>query len=136
MARKSSKTRAGVRPKEASGRRPRAKAAPTQAPPIVVGVGASAGGLEAFSAMLRRLPSDANLAIVFVQHLAPQHDSALVTLLTGQSALPVVQADRTMRVEPNHVYVIPPNRQLVINGRELHVNPRPDDKSQYTPVDA
>ena len=136
MAKKASKTRAGVRPKQASGRRPRAKAVPAPAAPIVVGVGASAGGLEAFSAMLRQLPSDANLAVVFVQHLAPQHDSALVTLLTGQSALPVVQVDRDMRVEPNHVYVISPNRQLLMNGRELHVNPRPGDKSQYTPIDA
>ena len=104
--------------------------------PVIVGVGASAGGLEAFTSMLRRLPADAGIAVVFVQHLAPQHESALVTLLTGQSALPVVQADEGMRVEANHVYVIPPNRQLVITGRELHVNPRPGDRSQFMPVDA
>jgi two-component system CheB/CheR fusion protein len=104
--------------------------------PIVVGIGASAGGLEAFSNLLRRLPADSNLAVVFVQHLAPQHESALVTLLSAQSAMPVVQAEEGMRVEANHVYVIPPNRQLVISGHELHVGPRPDDRSQYNPVDA
>jgi two-component system CheB/CheR fusion protein len=110
--------------------------APAAPPPIVVGIGASAGGLEAFSSVLRRLPADANLAVVFVQHLAPQHESALVTLLSAQSELPVVQADEGMRVVANHVYVIPPNRQLVISGHELHVSPRPEDRSQYNPVDA
>jgi two-component system CheB/CheR fusion protein len=106
------------------------------APPVIVGIGASAGGLEAFSTVLRRLPDDANIAVVFVQHLAPQHESALVTLLSAQSELPVVQADEGMRVEARRVYVIPPNRQLVISGRELHVSPRPEDRSQYNPVDA
>ena len=63
-------------------------AEPTAAP-VIVGIGASAGGLEAFSSVLRRLPADANLAVEFVQHLAPQHDSALVTLLSAQSSMPV-----------------------------------------------
>src|SRR5262249_15759379 len=102
----------------------------------IVGVGASAGGLEAFSILLRALPSDPGVAVVFVQHLAPQHESALVTLLSGQSALPVVQAVEGMRVERNHLYVIPPNAQMVIPDRELHIGPRPGDRSQYTPVDA
>jgi len=102
----------------------------------VVGVGASAGGLEAFSAVLRSLPEDPGIALVFVQHLAPHHESALVALLSGHSALPVVQATEGMDVAPNHVYVIPPNAQMVIVGRKLHLNSRPDDKSQYTPVDA
>jgi two-component system CheB/CheR fusion protein len=108
----------------------------TSTEPLIVGVGASAGGLDAFSTLLRHLPADAHLAIVFVQHLAPQHDSALVPLLSGPSALPVVQAEEGMRVEAGHVYVIPPNRQLVITGHELHLTPRPDDRSQYNPIDA
>jgi two-component system CheB/CheR fusion protein len=127
MAKKGSKRAVVGRSKPAAGDPPA---------PVIVGVGASAGGLDAFTAMLRNLPLDANLAVVFVQHLAPQHESALVTLLTGQSALPVVQAGEGMRVEANHVYVIPPNRQLVIEGRDLHISPRPADRSQYTPVDA
>src|SRR5262245_55504606 len=103
---------------------------------IVVGIGASAGGLEAFSLLLRGLPPDAGLALVFVQHLAPRHESALVPLLSAQSALPVVQATEGMRVEPDHVYVIPPNVQMMIEGEELHLRPRPDDRSQYTPIDS
>jgi two-component system CheB/CheR fusion protein len=102
----------------------------------IVGVGASAGGLEAFTTLLRRIPLNPGLAIVFVQHLAPQHESALVTLLSGQSALPVVQVNEGMRVEANYVYVIPPNRHMMISGRELHISPRPEDRSQYNPIDA
>src|SRR5262245_12676788 len=100
----------------------------------IVGVGASAGGLEAFTALLRSLPPDPRLAIVFVQHLAPQHESALTSLLSGQSELPVVQVTEGMSVLPNHVYVIPPNSQLGIAGHQLHVSPRPNDRTQYNPI--
>src|SRR5512138_3649729 len=102
----------------------------------IVGVGASAGGLEAFSLLLKALPSKPGIAIVFIQHLAPQHESALVPLLSGQSALPVVQATDGMDVEADQIYVIPPNTQMVIAGNTLHLNARPDDRSQYTPIDA
>ena len=109
---------------------------PTDTPPITaVGIGASAGGLEAFSGLLQSLPKNPGVAIVFVQHLAPQHESALVPLLSGQSALPVTQATNGLDVEPNHVYVIPPNAQMIIVGRTLHINARPDDRTQYTPID-
>src|SRR5215475_1316259 len=102
----------------------------------IAGVGASAGGLEAFSTLLKALPVKPGVALVFVQHLAPQHESALVPLLSGQSALPVVQATHGMVVEADHVYVIPPNAQMSIVDRTLHLIARPDDRSQYTPVDA
>src|SRR5262245_57156858 len=102
----------------------------------IVGVGASAGGLEAFATLLRSLPPDPQLAIVFVQHLAPRHESALATLLSTHSTLPVVQVTEGMHVERNHVYVIPPNTQLVLTERHLHIGPRPNDSSQYNPIDA
>src|SRR5215467_2037891 len=86
-----------------------APVAPDQAELTIVGVGASAGGLEAFSALLKALPKEPGVAIVFIQHLAPLHESALVPLLSGQSDLPVVQATEGMQVEANHVYVIRPN---------------------------
>jgi two-component system CheB/CheR fusion protein len=101
----------------------------------IVGVGASAGGLEAFSQLLRALPKDAGLAIVFVQHVSPQHESALATLLTTATHMNVVQPTEDTLVEPDHVYVIPPNRNLALKGRTLLVQPRPVDRSQYTPVD-
>ena len=65
----------------------------------IVGVGASAGGLEAFSSMIRELPPKPGFAIVLVQHLAPQHESALPTLLTSYTSMPVVQVTEGMRVE-------------------------------------
>src|SRR5262252_4222632 len=105
-------------------------------PLTIAGVGASAGGLESFSALLKALPTKPGVALVFVQHLAPQHESALVPLLSAQSELPVVQATHGMVVEADHVYVIPPNAQMSIVDRTLHLNARPDDRSQYTPVDA
>ncbi|HWV93062.1 MAG TPA: chemotaxis protein CheB, partial [Vicinamibacterales bacterium] len=70
----------------------------------IVGVGASAGGLEAFSSMVRALPSKPGFALVLVQHLAPQHESALPTLLTSYTKMPVLQVTDGMRVEPNHLY--------------------------------
>src|SRR5215475_12445365 len=94
-------------------------------PVVIAGVGASAGGLEAFSQLLQALPSDPDIAIVLVQHLAPQHESALPVLLSGKTHLPVVHAAEGMRVEANKVYVIPPNVQMGIRDDVLHLLPRP-----------
>src|SRR5262245_2929473 len=70
----------------------------------VVGIGASAGGLEALSQLLSHLSPNTGMAIVLVQHLAPRHDSFLAELLSGTTTLPVVQVIEGMTVEPNHVY--------------------------------
>ena len=101
----------------------------------VVAIGASAGGLDAFSQVLAAMDEAPGVALVFVQHLAPQHDSALPSLLGGRTRLPVVQVTEGVRVEPDHVYVIPPNAQMEIRDGHLHLNPRPVDKTQYTPID-
>jgi two-component system CheB/CheR fusion protein len=101
----------------------------------IAGVGASAGGLEAFTSLLDNLPPNPGIAIVFVQHLAPQHESALVPLLAGHTELPVIQATQDVKVQPNKVYVIPPNRRMALAGTTLHLSARPDDRSQYTPID-
>jgi two-component system CheB/CheR fusion protein len=102
---------------------------------VIVGVGASAGGLEAFSEILSRLPTDLDLAVIFVQHLSPQHESSLPALLAAKSPLPVVPVTDRMDIRPNRVHVMPPNVQLeVVDGR-LHILPRPHDRSQFTPID-
>ena len=80
----------------------------------IVGIGASAGGLEAFSALLGRLPLDTGMGFVLVQHLDPEHDSALTQLLGRATSLPVHEVTNNLHVEPNHVYVIPPNTNLSI----------------------
>ena len=102
----------------------------------IVGVGASAGGLEAFSSLVRALPQNPGFAVVLVQHLAPQHESALPTLLASYTSMPVVQVTEGMKVERNHVYVIPPNVQMGITDGHFHLKPRPGDRTQYTPIDS
>jgi len=115
--------------------RPAAAAGARDLALTVVGVGASAGGLEAFSELLRAIDQATNLAIVFVQHLSPDHESALVSLLSRQTALEVLQASEGVQVRAGCVYVIPPNVQMELRGGELHLSPRPLDKSRHTPID-
>ena len=88
--------------------------------PPIVGVGASAGGLEAFTELLSHLPDDTGMAFVLIQHLDPSHDSHLTELLSKESKMPVSEVKGETRVEANHVYVIPPRCNLSISGGVLH----------------
>ena len=90
----------------------------------IVGVGASAGGLEAFTKLLSHLALDTGMGFVLVQHLDPVHESALTQLLARATALPVQDVTNHMLVEPNHVYVIPPNTDLSIEAGVLMLQPR------------
>lgn len=103
----------------------------------VVGVGASAGGLEAFSELLQHLPEKTGLAFVFVQHLDPTHPSHLAEILGRATQRTVVEATDGMPVEPERVYVIPPNVAMRIAGATLHLAPRltfaQDEKSAKSP---
>jgi two-component system CheB/CheR fusion protein len=90
----------------------------------IVGVGASAGGLEAFQELLKYLPADTGMAFVLVQHLDPQHESALTHLLARGTTMPVREVTHNLRVEPNSVYVIAPNVQMAIAGGILKLTPR------------
>src|SRR5688572_13642928 len=111
-------------------------AAPHPAPDFtIVGVGASAGGFEAFAQLPEGLPPVPNLAIIFVQHLAPHHSSSLAVLLAGHTPLPVVEATEGARIVPNRVYVVPPNAQMELIDGHLHLGRRPEDRSQYNPID-
>jgi two-component system CheB/CheR fusion protein len=101
----------------------------------IVGIGASAGGLEAFSQLLHAMPERPGLAIVLVPHLSPQHESVLPVLLSTRTKMHVVQATDGVRVEPNMVYVLPPNVQMGMLDGALHLLPRPTDRTQYTPID-
>jgi two-component system CheB/CheR fusion protein len=93
-------------------------------PPLVIaGVGASAGGLEAFTQLLRHLPTDTGLAFVLVQHLDPHHESALTNLLSRATAMPVEEVTNNLRVERNRVYVIPPNANMGIREGVLNLEP-------------
>ncbi|MGZ8937988.1 MAG: chemotaxis protein CheB [Limisphaerales bacterium] len=90
----------------------------------IVGIGASAGGLEAFTEFLRNLPSDTGMAFVLVQHLDPIHESALTQLLARTTPMKVAEVTNLMEVEPNRVYVIPPNVCMEIVNGVLKLHPR------------
>lgn len=86
--------------------------------PIIVGLGASAGGLAALETFFKSTPPDTGLAFVVVMHLMRHHKSNLTELLQNYTRMPVAQIKDGTPVEPNHVYVIPPNRELgILNGR-------------------
>ena len=74
----------------------------------IVGVGASAGGLEAFTVFLKHLPSDSGMAFVLIQHLDPKHKSNLTELLSKATKMPILEVGVDTPIEPNHVYVMAP----------------------------
>ena len=101
----------------------------------VVAVGASAGGLEAFSQLLRAIPNNTGMAFVFIQHLDPKHHSMLSELLAKAANMPVLEATNGTTVKPNHVYVIPPNVNMGINRHRLQLTPRTAAPGLHTPID-
>jgi len=90
----------------------------------IVGVGASAGGLEAFTQLLHALPTDTGMAFVLVQHLHPDFQSALTEILSRETSMPVSEIQDRTQVAPNHVYVIPPSADLQLMHGKLHLLPR------------
>src|SRR5687767_8673169 len=90
----------------------------------IVGIGASAGGLEAFRQLLGALPIDTGMAFVLVQHLDPHHQSILAELLSEATPLEVSEVKSETSVEPNRVYVIPPSKGLVLVDGMLRLVPR------------
>ncbi|HEU5180339.1 MAG TPA: chemotaxis protein CheB [Candidatus Polarisedimenticolia bacterium] len=96
--------------------------APTSVP--IVGVGASAGGMEAFASLLKALPEDTGLAFVYIQHLDPDHSSNLSEVLARSTSMRVVEARDGDAVGPNQVYIIPPDADLKIAGGLLRLEPR------------
>ncbi len=102
----------------------------------IAGVGASAGGLEAFTHLLENLPADTGMAFVLVQHLAAKHESMLTDLLSKVTPLPVREVKDGMAVKPDNVYVIPPNTEMAILHGVLHLMPREDTRGLHMPVDS
>ncbi|MBS0523401.1 MAG: hypothetical protein JSS04_07160, partial [Proteobacteria bacterium] len=101
----------------------------------VVGIGSSAGGLSALEGLLPAIPADSGLAFVVVQHLDPDHESSLAALLQRLSPIPVATIKNETAVEPNHLYVIPPNASLTLSDDRLHLAPPVENRGQRTPID-
>ncbi len=102
----------------------------------IVGLGASAGGLEAFEQFFRHITPDSGMAFVLVSHLDPSHASILTEILQRNTALPVVEAQDQMKVEANCVYVIPPNRDMAIFHGVLQLSVPEQPRGQRMPIDA
>jgi two-component system CheB/CheR fusion protein len=115
-------------PKEAAPQAPNSAAAP------IIGIGASAGGIDALQKFFPAVAADAGLSFVVVQHLAPDHKSILTELLGRATVLPVTLVDTDTKVEPNHVYVIPPNAVLTIKNGRLQVS-KPAPRHHRMPID-
>jgi two-component system CheB/CheR fusion protein len=103
----------------------------------VVGIGASAGGLDAFTRLIRAIPVDSGMAYVLVQHLDPTHTSILPAILQKATSIPVVEISDDMEVLPDHIYIIPSNKMLVANDGVLQLSPRPDKsrREKHLPID-
>ena len=102
----------------------------------IVAIGASAGGLEAFSNLLRSLPADPGLALVFIPHLDPTHESAMVELLSRTTRLPVLQAADGIRAQRDSVYVLPPDSDMSISDGVLHLVKREASRGHHMPIDS
>jgi len=100
---------------------------------LIAGVGASAGGVEAFERLFRPMPTDTGMAFVLMTHLARQHESALPEIIGRCTKMPVLSASDGIKVEPNHVYVCPPGQLMTLEQGQLRL--RPSIAADAKPID-
>jgi two-component system, chemotaxis family, CheB/CheR fusion protein len=101
----------------------------------VVAVGASAGGIEAFTELVRNLATDTGLAFVFIQHLDPTHQSILSVIVGKETKMPVTEVTDGLQVAANHIFIIPPNAMMSISGNTLELTPREDSHGVHMSID-
>lgn len=101
----------------------------------IVGMGASAGGLESFEVFFKNMPENNKMAFVLISHLDPKHISIMPQLLQKYTKMKVFQAEDGMKVEPNSVYVIPPNKNMGILNRTLQLIEPPEPRGARLPID-
>lgn len=103
--------------------------------PYVVGIGASAGGLEALEHFFENIPKESGMAFVVVQHLSPDFKSLMDEILGRRTELPIHLVENGMMVEPDHVYLIPPKKEMIISGDRLLLSERDRDQELALPID-
>ena len=102
----------------------------------VVGIGASAGGIEALREFFGALPDDLGLAYVVIVHLAPDHESELASILSRRTKMPVVEiTEKSLELTRNSVYVIPPDRRLELRDGTIRATPFTDDAGRRSAID-
>ena len=102
----------------------------TSKPTYIVGIGASAGGLEALEGFFSRMPADTGMAFVVIQHLSPDFKSLMSELLSRRTEMPIYRVRDGMRVEANSVYLLPPKKEMVISNQSLVLTDK--DPTQYS----
>ncbi len=101
----------------------------------IVGIGASAGGLEALEQFFQALPQQANMAFVVIQHLSPDYKSMMAEILSKSTAMPVCEAADIMPVKPGHVYLIPPKKMMTISQGCLRLTEKSRQSGLVLPID-
>ncbi|HEU4689379.1 MAG TPA: chemotaxis protein CheB, partial [Vicinamibacterales bacterium] len=101
----------------------------------IVGIGASAGGLDSLERLFTHLPSDTGMAFVVLQHLSPDFKSVMDELLSRRTPMRIVHAEHDLRVEPNTVYLLPPMKEMIIRQRRLLLNDRDPRHGLTLPID-
>jgi two-component system CheB/CheR fusion protein len=108
---------------------------PVTSTPVIVGIGASAGGIQALQAFFEEIPATTGAAFVVVMHLDPESQSELASILGMRTQMPVVQVAARERLYPNHVYVIPPNRRLELTDHQIMAVVFDQPRGQRAPID-
>ena len=106
----------------------------SKGPFTIAAIGASAGGLEAITEVLNNINEQTGIAFVYIQHLDPMHDSNLSAILSRQTKMPVLEAVDRVKIEPDHVYIIPPNKEMSIDDGMLSISPRPTSPYSHMPI--
>jgi len=101
----------------------------------VVGIGASAGGLDTFKRLLKAIPENSGMAYILVQHLDPSHESILADLLQRITKIPVLEVTDNIKVAPDHIYIIPSNKLLTATDGVLKLSTRPPKSQRSMPID-
>ncbi len=101
----------------------------------IVGIGASAGGLEALERFFQALPDEPNMAFVVIQHLSPDYKSMMAEILSKYTAMPVNEAKNNTQVKPNHVYLIPPKKNITIKDKHLFLTEKEIHRGIPLPID-
>ncbi|MFZ0489339.1 MAG: chemotaxis protein CheB [Salegentibacter sp.] len=101
----------------------------------IIAVGASAGGLEALKSFFQNIPGNDTSAYVVIQHLSPDYKSMMGELLQKNTSLPIVEIADGMKVEPGHIYLIPPKNNLLLEDDHLRLTEKPKDQSLNLPID-
>ena len=101
----------------------------------IVAIGASAGGLEAVSLLLRNLPPDTGMSFIYVQHLSPGHKSILTSLLAKTTLMKVQEVTNKIFMKPDNLYVIPPDKEMTVLDGHIKLTPRRNDRGVSLPID-